>query len=181
MTHRDVQVGRGVPQHEGRPVEHEHELDEDELAELRECAETWEQVRAAFSARERPRELLAHSCVYGEDVARTVSGRNWDDLAAADLVAIRMDLPCLRPEAFWYFFRAFVHHCLLGTEEAGDPGFWVVCLLTPPQEDRLSSFDERVRQLSSDERAAVARFVRWYSDGESHLDGRERLLAFWPY
>ncbi|MFI7273197.1 hypothetical protein [Streptomyces sp. NPDC049879] len=157
----------------------EYELDEDELAELYERTQIWEQLRAAFAARQRPGELLAHSCVYTEDVARAVSGKNWDELAAVDLLQIRMDLRCLLPEAFWYFFPAFVRHCLFDTEEAGGPGFWVVWVLTPPPEDRLSSFDELVRPLSLDERAAVTRFVRWYSDGESYLDGRERLLAFW--
>ncbi|MGH9930133.1 MAG: hypothetical protein ACREA9_13050 [Pyrinomonadaceae bacterium] len=158
-------------------------MTEDEMNELvdrRERSEVWDQVRTAFRLRKRPADPLVYQeSPMADDVQRVLSGKDWGELTASDLQKIRLDLRFLRPAAFWYYFVAIARHSLIGEEPADDPGGWLVAALTPPASGPAPWFDELVVSLTPAERAAVSRFVRWYSDGESYLPHRDRLMALW--
>lgn len=152
----------------------------EELAERHERKEIWNQVRGAFESRDRPGESLVYTIhPLAEDVQGVLSGKTWEDVKARDLQQIRLDLPFLRPEAFWYYFLAIAWHALIGEEAADDPAGWTVAALTPHEGQATPWLDRVTASLSREERSAVSRFIRWYSDGESCLSNRERLLEFW--
>ncbi|GAA3354486.1 hypothetical protein GCM10017744_012710 [Streptomyces antimycoticus] len=152
----------------------------DELNERRHREEVWAGICAAFESRVRP----AVPITFGdrptaEDVENVLAGKDWQAVTSSDLLRIRLDVNSLKPEAFWYYFRAFAYHALLVEEcSADDPGGWMVAALTPLEGNNSSRFRERIEALSARERASVGRFVRWY-DGETYIANRDRVLEFW--
>ncbi|MEV8344169.1 DUF6714 family protein [Streptomyces niveus] len=158
-------------------------MNEDELDELSERLlrmEIWAEIDLAFNARIRPDAPLTFGDKpVADDVESTLREKDWQEVTPSDLRRIRIDIGALRPDAFWYYSRAFMRSALLSDDDlSDDPGGWVVSALTPLEAGISDRFRRRIEDLSPVERLAVARFVHWY-DGETFLAARDRLLALW--
>ncbi|SEB76880.1 hypothetical protein SAMN05216483_0383 [Streptomyces sp. 2131.1] len=157
----------------------EDELDEENERVRR--SEVWQGILAAFGCRRPPPPPLTYrDSPMADRVEQTLNGKDWNSLTPEELLAIRLDLTTLRPEAFWYYFASFTHNALLAEDDiADDPGGWVVAALTPLPSGASERLRDRIQALSGKERRAVAEFIHWY-DGETYLAARDRLLSLWP-
>lgn len=141
-----------------------HEVDADELVELHERAIVWDAIRAAFAWRVRPLGRVSDvGSPIADDVADTLSGRDWWEVSARELQRIRIDINTLRPDAFWYYFRSFAYESLIVEGSSDDVGGWMVSALRPPEGYPYPRFVDKVAALSAEERRCVCRFVHWYA------------------
>lgn len=155
-------------------------LDDDELEELEERQTLWRTLDNAFERfRDAPEPSVRGDHPLADDVREALAGKRWQDLGADELRTIRLDLRRLTPPAFWWVFRAVARQVLVSDDPVDGLAEAAIAVLTPVDEPTDEDVTTRRALLDSAQRTAVREFVMWYSEGESHLPGRERLLAAW--
>jgi hypothetical protein len=155
--------------------------DAEELKERREREELAERIKVAFAGVRRPDPpVTAGAGLLNEDVERALSGKSADDVTPTEALEIRGDLRCLTPEAFVYYLPALLRIILIGETYVDALDQFVFRMLLPPEDaSEDDEFEQRVALVDATQRKTIAQYVDWYSEGESHLPGRERALAYW--
>jgi hypothetical protein len=144
-------------------------IDPDEAAEARERAVLARRLRDAFSFVPRPAGRVTNSCgPFADDVQAALGGKAADEITVADAHQVRTDLALL------------IRMVLVGETFVDGLDEFLYYTLTPPQgPDEAREFARRFAGLDSAQARALADYIRWYGEEESHLDDLDLVLAYW--
>jgi hypothetical protein len=94
-------------------------------------------------------------------------------------------MACEQPETPACAFEGAVRALriiLLDDEYVDSLDLSVFRILTPPDDpSQAEPFERRMNLLNDSQRDALARYIAWYSQGESNLPGRDRALEYWGH
>lgn len=109
-------------------------------------------------------------------------GKNWQEVPLSSLFQERLSLGLFTPEAFCYFFPAFLRAVLLHSDQMDTLWENLFFDLTPPENEiKMGVFLDKVSRFNQQQIEVIKAFIKLYISIErSYPDPkRERASDFW--
>jgi hypothetical protein len=142
------------------------------------------QIEMAFSDSQYPGDdNLVKKPEHWESVKipKILTGKNWKAVSPEEIFELRFNLSHFTPEAFCFYLPAYIISSL-NKDYGGDIIEGVIFSLDPQEEqgDKRNEFLSKVEKLSTEQKAAVSAFVKFFSETETHLVSSDlRTQQFW--
>lgn len=118
-------------------------------------------IRTNFSAGSPPQNITSHLCEECEGLREDFEGKRWDEVSEAVVSKNYDKLPLFTPEAYFYFFPAFLIYSLNeGAKENGVLEFFLYSL-SPSVADAKVFWESRNSRFNDLQRAIICEFLRY--------------------
>jgi hypothetical protein len=140
-------------------------------------------IRTAFAATAEPdrAEVQNDHCPECQETAGRFAGRRWEEITVATLLLYpKPSVALLTPSAFRYYLPALMLRCIEAHRALDVLPDEIVGDLSPPNAKTAGRVDERSRDFSAAQVAAILAFLRVCEMREKIESGAEEALEWAP-